>query len=94
MADMAHTKGKKALQRTPRLGRPPAGSRGERVSDYTQLSLRLPERTRALLDAISGMTGAPSWRVIEQALEAYVQRLPEEERRLLQGVQQRRARDH
>jgi hypothetical protein len=91
---MATIKGRKRVAGAPRLGRPPAGADGEKVSEYSQVSLRLPEATRALLDAISGMTGQPSWRVIEQALDAYVQRLPDDDRRLLHGVQQRRAREN
>jgi hypothetical protein len=87
---MGHTKGRNLPAARP--GRPPAGTAGEKVSDYAQITMRLPGPTKALLDAISGMTGMPSWRVLEEALDAYVRQLPEEEQRVLNGVRRRRAR--
>ena len=86
---MGHTKDRKLPPARP--GRPPAGPDGEKVSDYAQVTMRLPEGTKALLDAISGMTGLSSWRVLEVALDAYVRQLPADEQRLLTGVQRRRA---
>lgn len=87
---MGNTKSTKGGR--PRPGRPPAGARGERVSDYAQITIRLPEGTKALLDAITGMTGLPAWRVLEEALEAYVRQLPDDEQRVLSGVRRRRSR--
>lgn len=83
---MGRSKGKAA-----RLGRPPVGSRGERVSDYPQVMIRLPQATKDVLEALSGLTGTPVWRLVDQAVEAYVRQLSDSERKLLASVQQRRA---
>ncbi len=64
-------------------GRPPAGPKGEKVSGYPQLTIRLPPETKAKLNTLSLLTGTPIWRVIDRAIDAYVQHLPEEERHIL-----------
>lgn len=74
-----------------RAGRPPVGARGERVSDYPQVMIRLPHATKDVLEALSGLTGTPVWRLIDQAVETYVNHLSDAERKLLVSVQQRRA---
>jgi predicted DNA-binding protein len=79
------------LRKRTRLGRPPLGVRGERVSDYPQVMIRLPAETKALLDALSGVTGTPIWRLIDQAVDVYLAQLPEAERRLIDNVRDRRA---
>jgi hypothetical protein len=54
-------------------GRPAAGVRpGERVVDYKSVKLRLPDAERAWLDAAVGVIGRPIWRVLLDALMAYV----------------------
>ena len=45
--------------------------------------IRLPHQTKTTLDALSGLTGTPIWRLVDQAVEVYVQALPEGERKLL-----------
>jgi len=75
-----------------RRGRRPVGLNGERVSEYPQVMIRLPQPTKATLDALSALTGTPIWKLIDQAVQAYVRQLPEGERRLLTGVRDRRAR--
>jgi hypothetical protein len=74
-----------------RVGRPPVGAYGEKVSEYPQVMIRLPGGTKAVLDALSGVTGTPIWRLIDQAVQVYVAQLPPAERRLLRGVRSRRA---
>ena len=74
-----------------RVGRPPIGRKGEKVSDYPQVMIRLPHETKDMLEALSGLTGTPIWRLIDQAVEAYVRQLSDAERRLLMSVRQRRA---
>ena len=86
MAIMERSKSKPA-----RLGRPPIGRKGEKVSDYPQVMIRLPHATKDVLEALSGLTGTPVWRLIDQAVEVYVKQLSETERRLLASVRQRRA---
>src|SRR5919205_1252582 len=74
-----------------RMGRPPLGADGEKVSEYPQVMIRLPRETKATLDALSGLTGTPIWRLIDQAVAAYVEHMPAPQRRLLAGVRERRA---
>src|SRR6185295_4484596 len=91
---MRHAKGgKRRPHGAPRLGRPPAGADGEKVSGYTQLSLRVPPDTKALLDALAGMTAMPVWKLLDAALSAYVDQLPSDEQQLLKGVRRRRAQE-
>lgn len=77
--------------KTARVGRPPVGARGERVSDYPQVMIRLPHETKETLEALSGLTGTPVWRLIDEAVGVYVRQLSDAERRLLSSVQQRRS---
>ena len=81
----------KATKRAPRLGRPAAGLRVEKVSEYPQVMIRLPQQTKAALDALSGATGTPIWRLIDIAVDAYIKSLPESQRRLVAGVRDLRA---
>ena len=94
---MRHTKPRGARKAPPataaRVGRPPAGDAGEKVSEYSQLGIRVPPNTKALLEAIGGMTGMPLWKVMEEALNAYVRELPQDEQKVLKAIQTRRARD-
>ena len=76
---------------TSRIGRPATGVRGERVSDYPQVMIRLPQPTKDALDALSGATGTPIWRLIDVAVESYIKALPESQRRLISGVRDLRA---
>jgi hypothetical protein len=67
-----------------RIGRPPAGARdGEKVTDYPQLSIRLPADTRATLQALSLIEARPQWRVISDAIDCYTKGRSESERRLV-----------
>ncbi len=63
---MPAPKGKK---KTP--GRPAAGLRGERVSDYKPYNLRLPTDGRTELDATANALNRPAWRVVVDALRCY-----------------------
>jgi hypothetical protein len=74
-----------------RMGRPATGVRGERVSDYPQVMIRLPQPTKDALDALSGATGTPIWRLIDLAVDGYIKGLPEGQRRLIAGVRDLRA---
>ena len=81
----------RSKSKTSRLGRPPLGRKGEKVSDYPQVMIRLPRPTKDVLEALSGLTGTPVWRLIDQAVLAYVEQLSDAERKLLASVRQRRA---
>lgn len=81
----------KPPKKTARIGRPPSGAHGEKVSDYPQVMLRLPQKTKDVLDALSGMTGTPVWRLIDTAVDVYIRSLPESQRQLVARVQSLRA---
>lgn len=59
-----------------RVGRPPAGDRGERVKDYPQVSFRLPKESRDKLVALSTVRKQPQWRLIVESVECYLRDLP------------------
>jgi len=53
-------------------GQPPKGIRpGEKVSEYHQLTIRVPETTVTLLSALSKRLGLPRWRIVHEALHAF-----------------------
>jgi hypothetical protein len=81
----------KGDKKSRRMGRPATGLRGEKVSEYPQVMIRLPQPTKAALDALSGATGVPIWRLIDIAVANYIDGLPESQRRLIAGVQNLRA---
>lgn len=70
----------KRKSKTARVGRPPAGERGERVKDYPQVSFRLPESSRDTLVVLSKVRKQPQWRLIVDSLECYLRDLPRQER--------------
>jgi predicted DNA-binding protein len=77
MATKATTSGR-------RIGRPPAGARdGEKVKDYPQLSIRLPDDVKAKLQALSLLAARPQWRIVTDAIECYLRDRPEAERRMV-----------
>ena len=50
-------------------GRPPTGVRpGERLTDYKQVTVRLPPETVAQLEALAEQLGRPQWRVMCDAI--------------------------
>jgi predicted DNA-binding protein len=70
-------------------GRPPAGPGGKKVSEYPQITVRLPLETRARLSTLSLLLAQPMWRIIDDALAAYVRNLPPDEQKLLGPIVER-----
>jgi len=62
-----------------RVGRPPAGDRGERVKDYPQVSFRLPKSVRDKLLALSTVRKQPQWRLVVESVECYLRDLTRQE---------------
>ncbi len=52
--------------------------------------VRLPAATKMLLDALSGLTGTPIGRLVQKAVDDYVDDLPDAEQQLLKGIRARR----
>jgi len=74
----------KVSKQPRRIGRPPAGARaGEKVKDYPQLSIRLPEDVKAKLQALSAIAHKPQWRIITDAIDCYLRERPEGEQQLV-----------
>jgi hypothetical protein len=74
-------------------GRPPTGlNPGEKSTDYKRIAVRLPDDALATLDAISRVVRLPQWRVIADALAAYMgagEALSERDRGLVRGLLRR-----
>ena len=79
-------------QNAPKRGRPASGPGGAKVSQYPQLTVRLPVETKARLTTLSLLMATPVWKIIDTAVETFVQHLPDEERKLLGSVADRLAR--
>jgi hypothetical protein len=62
------------------VGQPAKGARGERVSDYPILLVRIPRATKRQLEALSVARRLPQWAIVDEAIRAYVAGLPEDER--------------
>ena len=80
------------MAKTRKMGRPARGPAGQKVSAYPQVMIRLPQETKATLEALSGATGTPVWQLIDKAVETYVQQLPPVEQKLVAAVRDSRAR--
>jgi hypothetical protein len=79
---------------TRKVGRPPAGDRGERVKDYPQVSFRLPKAARDKLIALSRMRNQPQWRLIVESVECFLRDLPRHEQaQIARMVSAKRSRD-
>jgi hypothetical protein len=74
-------------------GRPATGLRpGERSTEYRRLTVRLPDDTLAALGAISRVVDRPLWRVLADAVAAYMgagEALSERDRGLVRGLLRR-----
>jgi predicted DNA-binding protein len=69
------------------IGRPPAGARaGEKVKDYPQLSIRLPDDIKAKLQALSLVSSRPQWRIITEAIECYLRDRSESEQKMVDDL--------
>lgn len=72
-------------------GQPPKGPRGELVSKYPPLTVRIPPATKHKLEALSALRRVPMWKLVDAAALAYFEQLPDAERRLLTQFSARRA---
>ena len=81
---------KQARERRRDVGRPSAGLRpGEKVREYRRFTMRLPEDVRAELEAAAGALKRPAWRVVLDAIRAYVGSGPglsDDEKRVVRAV--------
>jgi predicted DNA-binding protein len=88
MSDHATKRSVRSQRR--RIGRPPGGAReGERVKDYPQISVRVPNEMKARLTALSAVTGLAQWKVLVEAVDCFFDNLPPGDRELVDGVSER-----
>ena len=62
---------------------------GEKASEYRRFTVRLPDQARAELQAAAGALRRPAWRVLVDAIRAYVGSGPglcDDERRAVRTV--------
>lgn len=70
-------------KRAKRPGRPPSGPGGQAVSQYPTLTVRIPPATKHRLEALAVLRRQPIWKLIDGAVLAYLDQLPNSERRLV-----------
>ena len=73
-----------------KMGRPPTGVRGAKMSEYQRLTMRLPPETLEQLWAWSAVTQQPMWQLVAEAVALTVANLPGSVRRRVDTI--RRAR--
>jgi hypothetical protein len=67
-------------------GRPAKGPAGERVSDYEQVTIRLPADSRRLLKAWSTVSQIPAWQLVDQLVREGVKRLEAKDRKRVEWL--------
>lgn len=77
--------GKKAA----RMGRPPAGPGGEKVSGFPARTIRLSPDRLAMLDAVAAVEKVPCSTIVDRALEGYFSELPADVARLAKQLARR-----
>ena len=68
---MTRRRGRKKGKPRGVVGRKPTGRRGELVSQYKKVTVRLPPETVELLEQLADRESQPQWQVMAAAIEAY-----------------------
>jgi hypothetical protein len=66
-----------------------AEGKPEKVSEYPKMTLSMPRRTKARLEAVSMLKGLPAWRIVDEAVTAFVAGLPTEDRSAIEALVRR-----
>jgi predicted DNA-binding protein len=72
-----------------RRGRPPTrfkDGQPVRLADYEKLTVYLEPLVKGKLTALSNLLSKPAWKLIQEAIEAYIQRLPKTDQKLVEEV--------
>jgi hypothetical protein len=79
--------------KTPKMGRPPAGTtldgKPEKTSEYPKLTVSIRPSTKARLDAATAIERKPAWRIVEEGITLYVGKMPAEDRRMVETIAKR-----
>jgi hypothetical protein len=83
---------KEPAKRKP--GRIPAGKvnsygQPELVSKYPKLTISMTPGTKARLEGLSTLRGVPAWRIVDEALSKYMESVPLEDRKAVEGMARR-----
>lgn len=74
------------------MGRPPAArdlGPDAKTSEWPRYTFTTPPGLRETINAIVTLENRPAWRIISDAIALYVQNLPPEDRRLVDGISAR-----
>lgn len=63
-----------------------ADGKPEKTSEYPKLTVSMRPEVKARLDAVSMLMKLPAWKIVEAALDCYVETVPPEDRRLIDGM--------
>ena len=63
------------------------------MKDYPQLSIRVPVEFKVRLNALSAVTGLAQWRVVTEAINCFLNGLPDTDQALVAGLTERLMRD-
>jgi predicted DNA-binding protein len=72
-----------------RRGRPPTefkDGQPVRLADYERLTVYLEPLVKGKLTALSNLLSTPAWKLIQEAIEAHIQRLPKEDQKLVEEM--------
>lgn len=79
--------------KTPKMGRPPAGAtpdgKPEKTSEYPKLTVSIRPSTKARLDAATALEKKPAWRIVEDGIMLYVDKMAPEDRRMVESIAKR-----
>jgi len=67
-----------------RIGRPPAGAKGEKTSEYPARTIRLPEARMKQLGVLLSLRRVSASTIVDAALEDYFLRLRGDERDIVE----------
>lgn len=71
-------------------GRRPSGvspeGKPEKTSEYPKLTIAMRPEAKARLDAVSTLLKLPAWRILDAALDRYLEAMPVEDRRIIDSM--------
>lgn len=71
-------------------GRRPSGvspeGKPEKTSEYPKLTIAMRPDSKARLDAVSTLVNLPAWRIVDAALDRYLEALPVEDRNAIDSM--------
>ncbi len=76
------------VKKMAKRGRPPEGPAGERVSDYEQVTIRLPVPTRRILKAWAMVSQTPAWALVDRLVREGARRLAPSDRKRIESLVQ------